>query len=129
MRIILLTLLFGHSIIQINQEKSIDKWIEEIINEMIEMNDLRKYSSEEIPPDVNVDFIMMESIQDLKIGNGIISMLVDHGTGKHCTELKFKYMEKEGEYYLNFGKTKMRTILGKERKSINPWVEKNRICE
>ena len=127
MRLILLTLLFGISNIQINQEKPIDKWITEIINDMIEMNDLGKYSYEEISSDINVDFIMVESVKDVKIDNGIITMLVNHGTGKYCTELKFKYVENEGEFYLVFGKTK--TILGKERKSINPWIEKNKVCE
>eukprot|EP01093_Parvamoeba_rugata_P009396 TRINITY_DN2602_c0_g2_i1.p1 TRINITY_DN2602_c0_g2~~TRINITY_DN2602_c0_g2_i1.p1 ORF type:complete len:130 (-),score=18.90 TRINITY_DN2602_c0_g2_i1:108-497(-) len=129
MRIILLTLLIGISNIQTNQEKPIDKWIQEIIDEMIEMNDLGKYSYEEIPSDINVDFIMVESVKDIKIDNGIITMLVNHGTGKYCTELKFKYVENEKRFYLVFGKTKTKTILGKERKSINPWIEKNKICE
>lgn len=127
MKIILLYLLFGVLHIHNSQEKSIDKWIQEIVNEMIEMNDLGKYSYEEIPYDTNVDFIMVESVKDINIDNDIISMLVNHGTSKYCTQLKFKYVEKQGEFYLVFGKTK--TSLGIMRKSINPWIEKNKICE
>jgi len=130
MRTILLTLLITIPNIQINQEKPIENWINEIVNEMIEMNDLRKYSNFEIPSDTKVDFIMVESVKNIKIDNGIITMLVNHGTGKYCTELKFKYVENEGEYYLVFGI--MTTIAyggGIEEKSIKPWIEKNKICE
>ena len=129
MKILLLSILIGISNIQTNQEKPIDEWVKEIIDEMIEMNDLGKFSHEEIPSDINVDFIMVESVKDIKIDNGIITMLVNHGTGKYCTELKFKYVVNEERFYLVFGKTKTKTILGKERKSINPWIEKNKICE
>src|SRR5688572_9353858 len=129
MKIILLTLLIGISNIQTNQEKSIDKWIQEIVDEMIEMNDLKKYSDKEIPSDIKVNFIMVESVKDIKIENGIISMLVNHGTGKYCTELKFKYVEKDKNFYLIFGEFKTEKILETERKFINPWVEKNKVCE
>ncbi|WP_440121055.1 hypothetical protein [Tenacibaculum sp. Ill] len=129
MKIILMTLLFGILNIQTNQEKPIDKWIQEIVNEMIEMNDLEKYSEKEIPSDIKVNFIMVESVKDIKIENGIISMLINHGTGKYCTELKFKYVEKDKNFYLIFDEPEMKTILGTERKFINPWIEKNRVCE
>ncbi len=129
MKTFILTFLLIIPNIQINLEKSINKWVQEIINEMIEMNDLRKYSSVEIPSNVNVDFIMVESVKDIKIDNEIISMLVNHGTGKYCTELKFEYVEIEGELYLVFGKTKTKIFLGKKRKSISPWIEKNTICD
>ncbi|MFI1742833.1 hypothetical protein [Thalassobellus sediminis] len=129
MKIILLTFLIGISNIQINQEKPIDKWIQEIVDEMIEMNDLGKYSEKEIPSDIKVNFIMVESVKDIKIENGIISMLVNHGTGKYCTELKFKYVEKDKNFYLIFDEPEMKTILGTERKFINPWIEKNKVCE
>ncbi|WP_299124804.1 hypothetical protein [uncultured Tenacibaculum sp.] len=129
MKIILLTLLIGVSNIQTNQEKPINKWIQEIIDEMIEMNDLEKYSEKEIPSDIKLNFIMVESVKDIKIENGIITMLVNHGTGKFCTELKFKYVEKGKNFYLIFDEPKTKTILGTERKFINPWIEKNKICE
>jgi len=129
MRIILLTLLLGISNIQINQEKPIEKWVQEIVNEMIEMNNLAKYSNEEIPADIKVNFIMVESVKDIKIDNGIISMFVNHGTGKYCTELKFKYIKKDGIFYLIFDEPKTKTTLGIERKFINPWIEKNKVCE
>ncbi|WGH76910.1 hypothetical protein P8625_07140 [Tenacibaculum tangerinum] len=121
MKIILLTLFIGISTIQINQERPIDKWIQEIVEEMIEMNDLEKYSEKEIPSDIKVNFIMVESVKDIQIENGIISMLVNHGTGKYCTELKFKYVEKNKKFYLIFDEP--------ERKFINPWIEKNKVCE
>ena len=129
MKIILITLLIGISNIQTKQEKPIDKWIQEIVDEMIEMNDLGKYSEKEIPTDVEVNFIMVESVKDIKIENGIISMLVNHGTGKYCTELKFKYLEKDKNFYLIFDEPEMETILGTKKKFINPWIEKNKVCE
>ncbi len=129
MKVILLTLLIGISNIQTNQIKPIDNWVQEIVNEMIEMNDLGKYSEKEISSDINVNFIMVESVKDIKIENGIISMLVNHGTGKYCTELKFKYVEKDKNFYLIFDEPKTKTILGTERKFINPWIEKNKLCE
>ena len=129
LKIILLTLFIGISNIQTNQETPIDKWIQEIVDEMIEMNDLEKFSEKEITSDIKVNFIMVESVKDIKIENGIISMLVNHGTGKYCTELKFKYVEKDKNFYLIFDKPEMKTILGTERKFINPWIEKNKVCE
>ena len=129
MKIILLTLLIGISNIQTNQEKPIDKWIKEIVDEMIEMNDLEKYSERAIPSDIKINFIMVESVKDIKIENGIISMLVNHGTGKYCTELKFKYVEKDKKFYLIFDEPETKTILGNERTFINPWIEKNKLCE
>jgi hypothetical protein len=129
MKLIILTLLIGFSNIQINQEKPIDKWVLEIVEEMIEMNDLEKYSEKEISSDIKVNFIMVESVKDVKIENGIISMLVNHGTGKYCTELKFKYVEKNKNFYLIFDEPKLKTIFGTERKFINPWIEKNKVCE
>lgn len=129
MKIILLTILIGISNFQINQEKPIDKWIQAIIDQMTEMNDLGKYSEKEIPSDIKINVIMVESVKDIKIENGIISMLVNHGIGKYCTELKFKYVEKNKNFYLVFDEPEIKTILGTERKFINPWIEKNKVCE
>lgn len=129
MKTILLTLLIGFSTIQTNQEKPIEKWVQEIVNEMIEMNDLKKYSYKKIASDIQVDFIMVETVKDIKIENGIISMLINHGTGKYCSELKFKYVEKDNNFYLIFDEPKSKKILGTERKFITPWIEKNNICK
>jgi hypothetical protein len=129
MRLIILTLFLGISSFTIGQDVHIEKWVQKIVQDMIEMEDLRKYSDREIPMDINLDLIMVESIKHLGIEGQIISMLVNHGAGNFCTELKFRYMEKDGEFYLVFDEPISSTILGKEHRIIKPWIEKNRICD
>ena len=129
MRVIFLTLTFSVASFFSDQEKPIDQWIQKIVGEMIEMNDLGKYSHKEIPTGITVDFVLVASVKDIKIENGIIKMLVNHGTGKYCSELKLRYLEKDGNFYLVFDEPITKTILGKERKFISPWIEKNNLCE
>ncbi len=112
----------------VSENKSIDNWIKEIVNDMIEMNDLDKYSAEEISPDFSVNFIIVESVKDIFITDNKISMLVNHGKGTYCTEITFLYLKKKGNFYLVFTKPETKITLGKERKWVNPWIDKKNIC-
>lgn len=111
------------------QNKSINNWVQEIVTDMIEMNDLDRYSSEELSPDTNVNFILVESVKDINILKSTFSMLVNHGKGTYCTKLIFKYIEKNGKFYLVFSKPDTKINLGKERKWITPWTDKIKICD
>ena len=113
----------------ISQNLSIDNWIQDIVNDMIEMNDLEKYSSKTLSPDLNVNFLMVETVKDIVVTDSIISMLVNHGKGTYCTRLKFEYVEKSGNYYLVFSKPETKITLGKGIQWVNPWIEKKNICD
>ena len=128
MKTILIILLLGILNLQSSSTKSIDQWIQKIVNDMIEMNDLRSYSHEEIPLNIKLNAILVEAVKDIKIENGTISMLVDHGTGKYCSFLRFKYLEKDNQYFLVFDSPRTKTIMGTEYEIINPWIEKNSLC-
>ncbi|WP_299224703.1 hypothetical protein [uncultured Psychroserpens sp.] len=113
-----------------NQKKPIDKWVQSVIDDLVEMNDLEKYSNVEIPSDVNINFIAIESVKDVTIVDDTINMLVDHGKGKYCTKLTFKYIEKNNRFYLKFSEVITRmTPLDTERKYINPWVSRSKVCD
>ena len=112
----------------ISQNKSIDNWIQDVVSDMIEMNDLVKYSSIEISPNISVNFIMVESVKDITVNDSIISMLVNHGKGTYCTQIKFEYVKKDGDFYLVFAKPETKITLGQERRWVKPWIEKKNIC-
>ena len=128
MKSILFVLLFGISNLQSTPSKPIYLWIQEIVNDMIEMNDLPSYSHEEIPSNIKLNVIMVETVKEIKIENDVISMLVDHGTGKYCSLLKFKYIKQDQGYFLVFDAPKTKTIMGAEYQIINPWIEKTSLC-
>jgi hypothetical protein len=71
---------------------------------------------------------MVESVKDVKIENDIISMKINHGKGKYCTELKFQFIEKEGKFFLVFPKPYKEKLFGKQLKYIDPWIEKITDC-
>lgn len=128
MKTVVMFLFFSLSNALISQNKAIDNWIQDIVNDMIEMNELDKYSYEEISSDVNVNFIMVESVKDIAITDNQISMLVNHGKGTYCTKIIFEYIKKNEEFFLVFTKPEAKITLGKERKWVNPWIEKKNIC-
>lgn len=111
-----------------SQNERLDSWIKEIVNDMIEMNDLEKYSSEELSPDLNVNFIFVESVKNISINDTIITFLINHGKGNYCTKLTFEYLEKNENYYLVFATPKTKTTFGKETQWVTPWIKKENIC-
>ncbi|WP_178987719.1 hypothetical protein [Winogradskyella schleiferi] len=111
-----------------SQNKSVENWVQDIVADMIEMNDLDRYSSEELSPDVNVNFILVESVKDIDIKGSTITMLVNHGKGTYCTKLTFNYIEKNGNFHLVFSKPETKITLGKETTWITPWIAKTNIC-
>jgi len=128
MKTIVLLLVLGISSDFGTDEKTIETWVQEIVEDMIQLNDLRKYSHKEIPPEITVNFMLVEAVKDVNIANGLITMRVDHGTGKYCSALTFRYVKKDGTYYLVFDVPTLSSILGTERKFVNPWVAKKKVC-
>ena len=51
-----------------------------------------------------------------------------NGKGTYCTEITFLYLKKKGNFYLVFTKPETKITLGKERKWVNPWIDKKNIC-
>jgi len=129
MILLLASFLLSISSIQTEQNAPLDKWIQKIVRDMIDMNDLGKYSDKAIPADVTVDFLMVDSVKDIQYDDKQITMLIDHGKGVFCTELKFNYIIRDGKYYLVFSPAHTIKIFGKDKKSIDPWVEKNSKCD
>ncbi|MTE28277.1 hypothetical protein [Winogradskyella ouciana] len=113
----------------ISQTISIEDWVQNIVNDMIEMNDLDIYSSEELSPEYSVNFIMVESVKDITITDNKISMLVNHGKGTYCTKITLQYLKRDDGFYLVFSEPRTNMTLGKERKWIDPWIEKVNICD
>lgn len=111
------------------QKESIDNWIQAIVEDMVEMNDLDKYSSKQLSQVLHVDFIMVESVKNVAIKGNNISMMVNHGRGTFCTKLTFKYVEKSGNYYLVFSEPETKITLGKERQWVTPWIKKENVCD
>ncbi len=126
---ICLLLLFSLSSFSFLQESPIDIWIQAIVNDMIEMNDISKYSDKEIASDVTINFFLVESVKNSRLEGDTINMLISSDGKKYCTELKFRYTQKEGHYYLTFSPIYNKVILGREKKFINPWIESNKLCE
>ncbi|WP_375559583.1 hypothetical protein ACE193_17860 [Bernardetia sp. OM2101] len=124
-----ISLLVSLSFFSFSQEKPIDIWIQAIVNDMIEMNDLSKYSDREISSDVTINFFLVESVKDIRIEGDTINMLISSDGQKYCNELKFRYIQKEQKYYLVFAPVNNRVILNKEKKFITPWIEKKNLCE
>jgi transaldolase len=129
MTLFILTLLFNSLNLQIEKDTQTDLWIQQVVRDMINMNDLGKYSDKAIPSDVTVNLLMVEALKNIKYDDSQITLLVDHGTGKYCTELQFNYLKKNGKYYLGFGTTTSLKVFGKEKKFIDPWVKKSNLCE
>lgn len=111
------------------QEKPINTWVQAIVDDMIEMNDLSKYSDEEIASDVTINFFFVESVKNIRIEGDTINMLISSDGEKYCNELKFRYIQKEGQYYLKFASIYNKVILDREKKFVNPWIEANKLCE
>jgi len=124
----LITIILLLFIIKTNQDSNLDNWIQSFVNDMIEMNDLDRYSEKPISPTIEENFILVESVKDIEIEKDTITMLVNHGKGTYCTKLKFRFLKKEGNYYLVFPKPYKKNILGKEQDFVNPWIEKTNIC-
>ena len=72
------------------QEKPINTWVQAIVDDMIEMNDLSKYSDEEIASDVTINFFFVESVKNIRIEGDTINMLISSDGEKYCNELKSK---------------------------------------
>lgn len=125
-----LTLMFGLlSSFQSIQNQSLEQWLDLIVKDMIEMNDLRKYSHQKIPSDVTINFFMVEAVKDVRIDQNVISMLINHGNGKYCTEIKFKYIQIDDKFYLVFSEPTTESIFGEEKKIVNPWLESKKVCQ
>ena len=124
--LILCVVALSHTPLQ--AQKSVEKWVDKIVDDMIAMDDLRKYSGAEIPADVETNFIMVQSVKDISVEGDVIRMLVNHGKGTYCTELKFKYTTVKGDYFLVFADPETKNVLGKDVRFVNPWIEKNKIC-
>lgn len=108
--------------------ESPEEWANHIIKDMIAMNDLGKYSDKAISSDVTVNFLMVESVKDVKVENDILSMKINHGNGKYCTILKFQFIEREGKFFLVFTVPYVEEVFGKKQYFINPWIEKISDC-
>ncbi|WP_298894607.1 hypothetical protein [uncultured Psychroserpens sp.] len=122
-------LLITISSFQAKQEQSLDDWIKAVVNDMVELNDLDKYSDRSISSDIEINFILVQSTKDITIKDDSITMLINNGKGTYCTQLKFRYTQKDGQFYLVFPEPYKTTILGQERLFVNPWIEKTNICE
>ena len=109
-------------------QRPVDLWVQEIIETMIDFEDLSAYSDQEIPEDVEVNLLWVEAVKDVKIEDGIISMLVAHKEDTYCSQLKFKYIEKNGEFFLSFGETSVTKVLSSEKTFIDPWIEHKKLC-
>ena len=107
------------------KEIKIKNWFQNVINDMIEMNDLSKYSHKEI--NYKLDFIMVESIKELEVNGNEITMLVNHGAGKFCTKITFQYLEKNNSYYLVFQKPRKSKVL--KTSLITPWTKRINNCK
>lgn len=125
----LLTVLIFIFCFKTKQESSIDIWIDNIVQDMIEMNDLDKYSNKPIASDVSKNFFLVESVKNIEIKDDSFTMLINHGQGTYCTKLKFKYIQKKGQFYLVFPEPNKTIIFGTKRLFVNPWIEKTNICK
>ncbi|PCJ65338.1 MAG: hypothetical protein COA58_10795 [Bacteroidetes bacterium] len=129
MKVLAFIFLLGLSNYQTNKEKSIDQWVNEIVNDMIQLNNLEKYSLRYIPSGTNIDFILVDAVKNVQIHNSSISMLIDHGSGTYCSKLKFKYVQIGESFRLVFAPPTLNFIAGKKVKYVTPWTEKKRLCQ
>ncbi|WP_298759023.1 hypothetical protein [uncultured Psychroserpens sp.] len=129
MKHLIVILLITISSFQAKQEQNLNNWIKEVINDLVELNDLDKYSNRAVSPNIEVNFVLVQSTKDIIIKDDIITMLINNGKGTYCTQLKFRYTQKDGQFYLVFPEPYKTTILGQERLFINPWIEKTNICD
>lgn len=111
------------------QDKFLKKWVDNIAKDMIAMEGLEKYSKDGFATGVTVNFLLVDRAKVLQIDNGTFTLHIDHGKGQYCTELKLKYEQVDGKYYLIFSEPKTSTILGVEREFVDPWFEKNSTCD
>lgn len=110
-------------------KKPVEIWIDKWVEGMKNFKYLREYSHETIPPEISVHKSVIDEVKDLTIENDIIRMLVNSSPGAFCRELKFKYIEPNGEFYLVFGEPEVITLAGKHATFVPPWIEDNRICD
>jgi len=96
---------------------------------MQEMEDLDSYSSKPIPNGVIVDFVFVDRYEVLEITDSDFTISVDPGKGEYCSKMTFKYIEINGDLSLVFSEVQSQNVMGKEMKSIQPWVGKETNCK
>ncbi|WP_298903132.1 hypothetical protein [uncultured Psychroserpens sp.] len=122
-------LLIITSSFQIKQDPNLDTWIQSIVDDMIAFNDLDKYSLKSFPSDVKTNAFLVESVKDIAVKDDVISMLLNHGKGTYCTQIKFRYIKKQGSFYLVFPEPKKAKMNTKEYLIVDPWIEHTKICD
>ena len=114
---------------QTKQEPNIDTWIQNIVDDMIAFNDLDRYSLKKFPSDVKINAFLVESVKDITIKDDVISMLLNHGKGTYCTQIKFRYIKKQDAFYLVFPEPRKAKMHNRTYLIVDPWIEHTKVCD
>lgn len=123
MRSLLIVLITLSSIHASAQNEELTMWIDQIGEDLIQLEDIDKYSHNPIEDHVMVDFIFVNRYQIEEVTDSTFTIFVDPGKGEFCSHVTFKYI-KDGEgYYLVFNEVETKMFLGTEKETVTPWTK------
>lgn len=109
--------------------ENIDVLIDQFCADLMEFEDVGKYSHVPIANDVLVNFISVFRYELEELTDSTFTIAVDPGKGEFCNHVTYKYVKIDKNYFLVFDDIEMSYSLGVESKMVNPWLNIKNNCK